>query len=80
MRGHVLQWDAMYVLDIFPGGEAAQVERSLFQLGKHGWPDRCANVACDARDLPRSHPASGLRRQPELCQQAAGVLIRMAVQ
>jgi hypothetical protein len=30
--------------------------------------------------LPRTQPASGLRRQPELCQQAAGVLIRMALQ
>ena len=30
--------------------------------------------------LPHSQPASGLRRQPELCQQAAGVLIRVAVQ
>ena len=29
---------------------------------------------------PRSQPASGLRCQPELCQQASGVLIRMAMQ
>ena len=27
--------------------------------------------------LPRSHPASGLRRQPELCQQAAEVVISL---
>jgi hypothetical protein len=27
--------------------------------------------------LLRSQPASGLRRQPELCQQAAGVMIRL---
>jgi len=30
--------------------------------------------------LPRSQPAIGLRRQPELCQQAAEVMIRMGVQ
>ena len=30
--------------------------------------------------LPHRQLASGLRRQPELCQQAAGVVIRMAVQ
>jgi hypothetical protein len=30
--------------------------------------------------ITRSQLASGLRRQPELCQQAAGVMIRMASQ
>ena len=57
MPGHMLLWDAMFVLDIFPGKEAAQVEKSLILFAKHEWPDRCANLAGDARGLPRNHPA-----------------------
>ncbi len=46
----------------------------LFQSSQH-----LGHVGSADAHLPRSQPASGLRRQPELCQQAVGVLIRMAV-
>jgi len=34
------------------------------------------DAASRSHHLPRTPPASGLRRQPELYQQAAGVMIR----
>jgi hypothetical protein len=47
---------------------------------RRGWSGERSAGLSGSHHLPRSQPASRLRRQPELCQQAAGVVIRMAVQ
>ena len=40
---------------------------------------RRLRIQTPLQHIPRSHPAFRLRRQPELCQQAARVMIRMGV-
>ena len=48
--------------------------RTRATRGRTGWTDATAS-----HHLPRSQPASGLRRQPELCQQAAEVTAQNGV-
>ena len=48
--------------------------RTRATRGRTGWTDATAS-----HHLPRSQPASGLRRQPELCQQTAEVTAQNGV-